>query len=81
MKLTKITQVQAFLAAVDKCKGNVWLTSEDGDKFNLKSKISQFIAMGALLGVHGDEMELWCEFKEDEVFFFDYFNHYPEILK
>ena len=32
----------------------------------MKSSLSQYIAMGALLGEHGDELELFCEKKEDE---------------
>lgn len=80
MKLTKIAHIENFLNAVNKCKGNVWLTAED-NRFNLKSKLSQYVAIGALLGYHGDELELWCEFKEDEAFFFEFFQHHPEVLR
>ena len=41
MKLSKIEQVNEFLAIVDSCKGEVTLRSVDGDIFNLKSKLSQ----------------------------------------
>ena len=37
--------VPAFLKVLDKCKGNVYLMSEDGDKLNLKSKLCQYIAL------------------------------------
>ena len=57
MKLSKIEQVNEFLAIVDSCKGDVTLRSVDGDIFNLKSKLSQYIAIAALLGQHGDELE------------------------
>lgn len=60
MKLSKIEQVNEFLAIVDSCKGEVTLRSVDGDIFNLKSKLSQYIAIAALLGQHGDELELFC---------------------
>ena len=50
MKLSKIEQVNEFLAIVDSCKGDVTLRSVDGDIFNLKSKLSQYIAIAALLG-------------------------------
>ena len=56
MKLTKIEQVNEFLSIVDSCKGEVTLRSIDGDIFNLKSKLSQYIAIAALLGEHGDEL-------------------------
>ena len=38
MKLSKIEQVNEFLAIVDSCKGDVTLRSVDGDIFNLKSR-------------------------------------------
>ena len=64
MKLSKIEQVNEFLAIVD--KGEVTLRSVDGDIFNLKSKLSQYIAIAALLGQHGDELELFCSDSSDE---------------
>ena len=66
MKLKNSVQVEAFMEAVNKCEGNVFLRSLQGDIFNMKSSLSQYIAMGALLGEHGDELELFCEKKEDE---------------
>ena len=66
MKLSKIEQVNEFLAIVDSCKGDVTLRSVDGDIFNLKSKLSQYIAIAALLGQHGDELELFCSDSSDE---------------
>ena len=66
MKFTNIDDVNAFLAVVDTCRGEVYLKSEQGDQFALKSKFSRYIAMGALLSEHGDELELFCEYKEDE---------------
>lgn len=37
MKLCKTTEVNAFRAAIDACRGDVWLESPGGDKYNLKS--------------------------------------------
>ena len=56
MRIKKINQVNEFLSAVEKCKCDVWLTSPYGDKYNLKSGLSQYIAIAALLGNHGDEL-------------------------
>ena len=80
MKIKKINQVNEFLQAVEKCKHDVWLTSPYGDKYNLKSALSQYIAIAALLGNHGDELELWCDSKDDEQYFFDFFNHNPQVI-
>lgn len=58
MKLTNIKQVEDFIAAVNRAHSNVWLVSPQGDRYNMKSALSQYIALGALLGQHGDELEL-----------------------
>ena len=80
MKLSNIEQVNEFLAVVKTCEGEVYLTSQQGDKFNLKSSFSQYIAMGALLGEKGDELELWCDNPSDENRFFQFLNEHPEVL-
>ena len=77
MKLTKIEQVNEFLSIVDSCKGDVTLRSLDGD--NLKSKLSQYIAIAALLGQHGDELELFCSDREDEGKFMQFLMENPSI--
>ena len=80
MKLTKTSEIDAFLEAVNACKGDVWLESPNGDRYNLKSRFNQYIAFGALLGYHGDELELFCQYKEDEGHFLKFFYEYPEVL-
>lgn len=74
MKLKNKLEVNAFINAVNECEGNVFLRSLQGDVFNLKSSLSQYIAMGALLGEHGDELELFAEEKEDEYKLLDFVN-------
>lgn len=80
MKINNINQVDEFLAAVDKCIGGVKLKSVYGDVYNLKSELSQFVAVAALLGEHGDELELFCDKGVDEKNFFQFFNNHPEVL-
>ena len=60
MKIKNVKDVNVFLGVVNECTGDVILTSEYGDKYNLKSTLSQYIAIAALLGQHGEELELWC---------------------
>lgn len=79
MKFTKISQVEDFLAAVNAAKDNVWLTSIYGDKYNLKSLLTQYVAIGALLKDKGDELELFCDKKEDEALFLKFFFEHPEV--
>lgn len=80
MKLRNITEVQGFLDTVNQCNGSVWLESPDGDKFNLKSKFSQYIAVGALIGIEAENLELYCSKREDEEKFFEFFNNNPGVL-
>lgn len=80
MKLTKISQVEDFLAIVNTCKGDVTLISQYGDKYNMKSLLTQYVAIGALLGERGDELELFCSSKEDEAKFLKFFNENPEVM-
>lgn len=80
MKLTKISQVEDFLAIINTCKGDVILTSQYGDKYNMKSLLTQYVAIGALLGERGDELELFCSSKEDEAKFLKFFNENPEVM-
>jgi elongation factor G len=47
--LKNIKDLEAFRAAVRQCKGDVILRSTDGtEEFNLKSRLSEFIALGKL---------------------------------
>ena len=80
MKLKNIKQVNEFIEAVDQCRGDVFITSEYGDKFNLKSKLSQYVAIAALVGDHSQDLELWCADKEDEYKMLKFLDEHSEIL-
>ena len=66
MKLSNVTDVQKFIAAVNACESDVYLKSLEGDVFNLKSSLSQYIAIGRLLEESGDTLELFAQTREDE---------------
>lgn len=80
MKLANIKEVNDFLKTVDECTGSVWLESTDGDKINLKSKLSQYVAITALISCEADKLELFCSKHEDEERFFKFFRENPEVL-
>ena len=80
MKIKNTKNVETFLAVVNECKGDVTLTSVYGDKYNLKSALTQYVAVAALVGDHGEELELWCTDKDDEKKFLKMFNEHPEML-
>lgn len=45
MKVTNINNIERFFALVDKCEGKVELVTSEGDRLNLKSKLSQFVSL------------------------------------
>ena len=68
-----------FIEAVDKCKGNVYLETEDGDSLNLKSKLCQMLGLSNILkGAQVTEAAIRCENEGDESLLFR-FNLYGEI--
>lgn len=80
MRLANIKEVNEFLKAIDECEGSVWLESAEGDKINLKSKLSQYVAISALISCEADKLELFCSMPEDEMKFFKFFNENPKVL-
>ena len=44
MKVQNITDIDAFFKVVDNCKGRVELVTGEGDRLNLKSKLSQYVS-------------------------------------
>ena len=66
MKLKSLKDVKAFKAAIDRCTGAVWLESVYGDRYNLKSELSQYIAMAELLQDKNEVLELFASKPEDE---------------
>lgn len=45
MKISNITDVEKFFAVIDSCVGKVELVSSEGDRLNLKSKLSQYVSL------------------------------------
>ncbi|MCI6121648.1 MAG: polya polymerase [Lachnospiraceae bacterium] len=66
MKVQNITNVEKFFSAVDECKGRVELVTGEGDRLNLKSKLSQYVSMANIFS-NGEipELELIAYEKED----------------
>ncbi len=45
MKVQNITDIDKFFETIDSCKGKVELVTGEGDRLNLKSKLSQYVSM------------------------------------
>ena len=66
MKLSNVKDVQKFIEVVNACESDVYLKSVEGDVFNLKSSLSQYIAIGRLIEDAGETLELFAQTREDE---------------
>ena len=66
MKVQNITDVDKFFKVVDQCKGRVELVTGEGDRLNLKSKLSQYVSMANIFS-NGEipELEVIAYEKED----------------
>ena len=73
MKIHNISKLNDFMAILYQCKGEVWLSTPEGDRYNLKSTFNQYLALDLLLAERGDFLELECSNKEDEALFVEYF--------
>lgn len=66
MKIQNITDVDKFFQVIDTCSGKVELVTGEGDRLNLKSKLSQFVSMAKIFS-NGEipEMEIVAYDAED----------------
>lgn len=63
--------VQKFMNALDMCKGNVYLITDEGDRFNLKSKLSQITGLVKLIeGGKLVKASILCDNPDDESLLF-----------
>lgn len=66
MKIQNIDNVENFFKVIDQCKGVVELVSPEGDRINLKSKLSQYLSMATIFSQgYIKELELVAHDKED----------------
>lgn len=65
--LGNVRDLNAFKQAIKECTGEVWLRKNDGsEEFNLKSTLSEYIALGKLCDEHGSDYEIFCQLASDE---------------
>ena len=66
MKVENITNVEKFFEVIDSCKGKVELVTGEGDRLNLKSKLSQYVSLAKIFS-NGEipELEIVAHEKED----------------
>lgn len=66
MKVQNITDIEGFFKVVDSCVGKVELVTGEGDRLNLKSKLSQYVSMANIFS-NGEipELEIVAHEPED----------------
>lgn len=66
MKVSNIRDVEKFFEVVDSCEGRVELVTGEGDRLNLKSKLSQYVSMANIFS-NGEipELEIVAYEQED----------------
>ena len=66
MKVSNIKDIDKFFAVVDSCEGRVELVTGEGDRLNLKSKLSQYVSLANIFsGGEIPELEIVAYEKED----------------
>lgn len=66
MKVTNITNIDGLFKVIDACTGKVELVTNEGDRLNLKSKLSQYVALANVFSDGKiEELELIAYEKED----------------
>ena len=73
MKIQNVKDIDGFFKIVDRCKGKVELVTGEGDRLNLKSKLTQFVSLAK---VFADdiipEMDLVVYEPEDAIHFINF---------
>lgn len=70
MKLMNIdvNRLDELFAIIDSCKGKIELVSEEGDRINMKSKLSQYVSLANIFSAGAEvinQLELIAEEPED----------------
>jgi len=66
MKVQNITDVDKFFEIIDSCVGKVELVTGEGDRLNLKSKLSQYVSMANIFSDDSiSELEILAYEPED----------------
>ena len=66
IKFYNIKNAEKFMKVIDSCEGKIEVKTENGDVLNLKSKLSQYIAIVKIFGINAiKEIEITAYEKKD----------------
>ena len=67
MKVSNIKDIDKFFQVIDHCKGKVEHVTGEGDRLNLKSKLSQYVSLATIFsGGEIPELEI-VAYEEDDI--------------
>lgn len=73
---------EKFIEAIDQCKGNVWLVTEEGDRLNLKSRFCQLIGIAKIVeGGMVNEAKIICDDPDDDSLLFRFNLYGDKVLE
>lgn len=74
MKIYNVESPEKFLEMIKQCKGSVELVSKQGDRLNLKSELTKYLAISKLFADNTliNDMELVASDPEDVKFLLEY---------
>ena len=66
MKIKKIKNIDNFMRVVNECKGDVFLNTSEGDCLNLKSKLTQYVALAKIFrdNVNLGELTIQADYED-----------------
>lgn len=48
MRLCNVSNMEKFFDAINDCKGDVYLTTKEGDRLNLKSQLTRMLTLSSV---------------------------------
>lgn len=72
MKLKENVDVSAFLAATEKCSGDVFFHTDEGDILNVKSLLSRYVVVSVCKPGELQKARIVCTNEEDYSVLSDY---------
>ena len=71
-----------FIEALEQCKGNVWLVTDEGDKLNLKSSFCRMLGIAKIVeGGIVNDAKIICENPEDDSLLFRFNLYGDKVLE
>lgn len=66
MKIKKIKNIENFMSVVNQCNGDVFLHTSEGDCLNLKSKLTQYVALAKIFrdNVNLGELTIQADYED-----------------